>query len=158
MAKKVYGKPLMFAEEFVPQEYCAPCGDGTTEVTYFFMCNANVGSYIWLETNGTPGLQAKTETNWFGRQQGIWNRTDNSYDLTWASRESNWGSFDPCRKTHTVTVAKGTPIDDVFPMGYASYYTTGRNAQQVRVWTDEGTNTHVTTQLSSSEYTPHNPS
>lgn len=158
MEKKVYSKPIMMIETFVPQEYCAPCGDGATEVTYYFMCDANYGSYVWLETNGTPGLQAKTETNFFGREQGVWNRTDNDYDLTWASRESRWGNFSPCGEKHTVTVPKGTPIDDIFPHGYTSYYTTGRNATPVRVWTDGNTNTHVTSQLNSSEFTPHNPS
>ena len=82
MAKKVYGKPLMFAEAFIPQEYCAACGNGTTMVTYYFMCDASTGSYVWLETNGTPGLQAKTEINYMGRPQGVWNRTDYNYDFT----------------------------------------------------------------------------
>ena len=122
------------------------------------MCDCEVGSYVWLETNGTPGLQAKTEINFFGREQGVWNRTDTDYDFTWASRESRWGNFEPCRAKHQVTVDAGTSIDDIFPLGYVSYYTTGRNATQVRVWTDGGKNTHVTTHLDSSSYTPHNPS
>ena len=156
--KKIYEKPVMLAELFVPNYFCAGCGDGTTEVTYYFMCDSEVGSYVWLETNGEAGLQAKTETNYMGRQQGVWNRTDTDYDFTWASRESRWGNFAPCGKTHKVTVPKGTPIDDIFPMGYASFYTTGRNATPVRVWTDGGTNTHTSTHLDATEYTPHNPS
>ena len=157
LEKKNWISPRTGFQEFVPNEYCAPCGDGTTEVTYYFMCDCKVGSYVWLETNGTAGLQAKTETN-FGLEQGVWNRTDNRYDLTWASRERRWGNFRPCGERHTVTVPKGTPIDDIFPYGYTSYYNTGRNATPVRVWTDNGTNTHVTTHLDASEYTPHNPS
>lgn len=156
--KKQWGKALVGVQRFVPQYCQTPCGDGTTKVTYYFMCDCESGSYVWLETNGIAGLQAKTEENWMGRQQGVWNRTDNDYDLTWASKEANWGSFEPCRKKHTVTVDKGTSIDAVFPMGYTSYYTAGRNATPVRVWTDNGTNTHVTTHLNTSEYTPHNPS
>lgn len=158
MEKKTYSKPTISAQRFEPQEYCVPCGDGATEVTYYFMCDCEVGSYVWLETNEKAGLQAKTETNFFSREQGVWNRTDNNYDLTWASRESRWGNFSPCRQRHQVTVPAGTSIDDIFPHGYVSYYTTGRNATPVRVWTDGGTNTHVTTHLDQSSYTPHNPS
>ncbi len=155
MEKKIYEKPTMQVEAFVANHYCSGCGDGPTEVTYAFKCDSRAGSYVWLETNGTPGLQAKTETNWMGRPQGVWNRTDTNYDFTWASKESNWGEFSPCNRTHSITVTKGTPIEDVFPMGYASQYTTGRNATSVRVWTANGTNTHVTTQLHESEFTPH---
>ena len=156
--KKQWGKALVGVQRFVPQYCQTPCGDGTTMVTYYFMCDCEAGHYVWLETNGTPGLQAKTETNFFGREQGVWNRTDNDYDLTWASRESRWGNFQPCEERHTVTVPAGTSVDDIFPYGYTSNYTTGRNATLVRVWTDNETNTHVTTHLDSSSYTPHNPS
>ncbi len=155
MEKKIYERPVMQVEAFVANHYCSTCGDGPTEVTYDFKCDGEVGGYVWLETNGTPGLQAKTETNFFGREQGVWNRTDANYDFTWASRESRWGNFTPCGETHSVTVPAGTSIDNVFPQGYASYYTTGRNAMNVRVWTDSGRNTHVTTQLHEHEFTPH---
>ena len=155
MTKMCWNNPAVEVQQFVPQYCQTPCGDGETMVTYYFQCDGDRGSYIWMETNGTPGLQAKTTTNIFGREQGVWNRTDNLYDFTWASRESNWGTFTPCGQTHQVTVSKGTSIDDVFPLGWESQYTTGRNASQVRIWTAGGTNTHVTAQLTTDEFTPH---
>ena len=153
--KMIWGNPELEVQKFVPQYCQTPCGDGTTMVTYHFKCDGDHGAYVWEETNGIPGLQAKTETNIFGRPQGVWNRTDSSYDFTWASRESKWGTYSPCGRTHDVTVPKGTSIDDVFPLGYESDYTSGRNASLVRIWKQGGTNTHVTSQLTTEEFTPH---
>ena len=73
-------------------------------------------------------------------------------------------TYHPCAQQHTVTVPKGTSIDDIFPKGYlliehgygygASYETI-----PVRIWRGEdGRNVHVTTSLQESEFTPHNPS
>ena len=46
MAKKVYGKPLMFAEEFVPQEYIAACSADEDFVTYQFWCDASISGWF----------------------------------------------------------------------------------------------------------------
>lgn len=143
MGKKVYGKPLMFMEKFVPQEYCAPCGDGTTMVTYNFKCDAGGGSsYNVYIDNG----------------DGIFDSRDDSYI----------GNFYACRSSHSVTVPKGQSIDNIFPKGFI-----GRNELQyvgpgmfdwdyvyvttpVRVWRGEdGNNIHCSTSLTESEYTPH---
>ena len=35
----------------------------------------------------------KLKTNFFGREQGVWNRTDTNYDFTWASRERQMGNL-----------------------------------------------------------------
>lgn len=150
MEKKNYKRPIMQIEEFVANHFIAACSEVQTMVTYDFWCNANVGEYVWFETNGKAGLQAKTDR----RGNGVWNTTDDDYDQTWASREGKWGSFGPCGHSHSVTVPKGTPIDDIFPKGYASYYSNGYNATQVRIYTDGDTNTHVTRQLNESEFTP----
>ncbi len=153
MEKKKYTIPVMQVEVFMANHYCSGCGD---MVTYSFKCNASVGKYVWLETNGTSGVQAKTvTTEFYGRKMGLWNRTDNRYDFTWASEEKKWGTF-ACGDTHSVTVPKGTSIDEVFPNGYASTYSTGEKATSVRIWTDNGTDTHVTTLPIELESTPHN--
>ena len=38
MEKRKYVKPVLSGEEFVPQNYCAACGD--SGVVYYFKCNA----------------------------------------------------------------------------------------------------------------------
>lgn len=57
MIKKVYNKPELKSEAFVPQSYVAACGDSGT--VYKFKCDAGggVSGDVYLETNGTPGLQ-----------------------------------------------------------------------------------------------------
>lgn len=57
MEKRSYVKPILSGEEFVPQNYIAACGDSGT--VYKFECNAGggVSGYVYLETNGTAGLQ-----------------------------------------------------------------------------------------------------
>lgn len=149
MAKKEYGKPLMFAEEFIPQEYCAPCGDGTTMVTYTFWCDAGNGRsfYVWLDKNNIGG---DAEGDW---EYDYWS------GYTWVGADEYLGSFHACQATHSVTVPKGTSIDDVFPRGLICRNMYGVSPTQVRVWRgDNNDNIHCTTKLEESEYTPHNPS
>ena len=149
--KKEWGKPLTGVQEFMPSEFCAPCGDGTTMVTYEFWCNAGTGSYyVWEETNGTTGLQT----------------SGYNHDKCWAGPSGTWGSYHPCNATHSVTVPKGTSIDDIFPYGYISKHSDGSDKTAVRLWLDRkpnpvtgnATDIHCTTKLNTSEYTPHNPS
>lgn len=60
--KKMYIKPVLESETFVPQNYIAACGD--LNKVYKFKCDAGGGrsGSVYLETNGKPGLQ----TNWRG--------------------------------------------------------------------------------------------
>lgn len=55
--KKVWTAPEAIAEQFAANEYVAECGD--SGVVYKFKCDAGGGKsgYVYLETNGTPGLQ-----------------------------------------------------------------------------------------------------
>lgn len=55
--KKVYSKPILESETFVPQTYIANCGDSGK--IYKFTCDAGggVSGSVYLETNGTEGLQ-----------------------------------------------------------------------------------------------------
>ena len=59
-----YVKPTMEGEVFAANEYIAACGDSGT--VYKFTCDAGGGEsgYVYLETNGQPGLQ----TGWGGDQ------------------------------------------------------------------------------------------
>jgi len=55
--KRAYIKPILESETFVPQNYIAACGD--LNKVYKFKCDAGGGKSgsVYLETNGTPGLQ-----------------------------------------------------------------------------------------------------
>ena len=55
--KRMYIKPVLESETFVPQCYCNNCGD--LNKIYKFKCDAGGGASgtVYLETNGDPGLQ-----------------------------------------------------------------------------------------------------
>lgn len=55
--KRVYSKPILESETFVPQVHIAACGESGK--TYKFTCDAGggVSGSVYLETNGTEGLQ-----------------------------------------------------------------------------------------------------
>lgn len=55
--KREWNAPQILVQQFVPNEYVAACGDSGT--TYKFSCDAGGGESgdVYLETNGTPGLQ-----------------------------------------------------------------------------------------------------
>lgn len=55
--KRMYIKPVLESETFVPQNYIAACGD--LNKVYKFKCDAGGGTSgsVYLETNGEPGLQ-----------------------------------------------------------------------------------------------------
>lgn len=60
--KRMYIKPVLESETFVPQNYIAACHD--INKVYKFKCDAGGGrtGSVYLETNGKPGLQ----TDWGG--------------------------------------------------------------------------------------------
>ena len=155
--KKQWTKPFVGVQEFVPQEFIAACAADEYYRVYKFWCNFNAGRYVWIETNGTPGLQSSG--NWFNNWE-----TDLRYDRTWASRRDAWGTFSPCGSYHEVSIpcdASGNPkedINEIFPAGYVNTRTSARGAQSCYVWTDGGTNTHVTQHLDVSDYEIKNPS
>lgn len=150
MEKKIYERPVMQVEEFVANQYCAPCGDGETTVTYKFKCDAGGGSsyYVWLDNNIIGG---DAEGEWVEQGWGMFT----SYE--WEGADEYLGRFHACSEgQHTVTVPKGTPIDDIFPLGLISRSQYGVNTTKVRVWRGEdGDNIHCSTHLDTSEYTPH---
>ncbi len=154
MEKKNYTRPVMDIELFVANNFCSACGDGTTMVTYEFWCNAGTGDYyVWEETNGRDGLQTSGGYGY-------------NADKCWAGTNGTWYSYHPCNQSHSVTVPKGTSIDNIFPYGYISKNGNGSNYTRVRLWLDRqpdpvtgnATDIHCTTKLNTSEFTPHNPS
>ena len=143
--KKFYEKPVMQVEFFVANHFCSACGDGTTEVTYYFVCDGAVGDYsnykVYLDSNNNGQWDQYRDTN-----------------LT-----SGWSSYHPCNEPHTVTVPKGTSIDNIFPKGFMIPYNYGSmdtdNVTPVRIWRGEhNDDVHCTLALKESEFTPHNPS
>lgn len=135
--KKNYTKPVIMAEEFIPQEYCANCsGDDYTKTTYKFVCDAGGTSsnfQVYQETNGQEGLQT------------AWNNGDEK--LT-----SLFSSYSPCNESHTVEVnGKLTEanLDAIFPKGYI---VNGDRVTPVRIWTADGTDIHCTEALSIDQF------
>ena len=155
MEKKIYSKPFMVKEQFVPQDYVAACGPDSQFVTYLFECNGTSNSStngydVYLEDNGRAGLQIVLGGGVFGDKK-----------LTgWLLLPTTW--YSPCHKTHQVTVPKGTNIDDIFIPGYIVHSGATdldkNDVVDVRVWTDNNTNIHTTRTLNSTEFVVKNPS
>jgi hypothetical protein len=141
--KKEWGKPLTSVQEFVPQEFIAACAADEDYVTYEFWCDAGRGEYkVWLDSN--------TNDQYDGGDQSITIGT----------------TYHPCQETHSVTVPKGTSIDNVFPKGFIRAYLDlgiGGFAYgdyiPVRIWRgNNNDNVHCTTQLHESQFHISNPS
>lgn len=164
MEKKIYERPVMQVEFFVANHFCSSCGDGATEVTYYFMCDGGFGDTpydAWLDDNPQNGsLDGNWVRNWQGRYQ--WGSGDSW--LTYYHQSSVW-YFHSCGKPHTVTVPEGTSIDDIFPYGFIQQKNTSSDGHNigdvipVRLWRgDKGNEIHATRTLNSESFTPHYPS
>ena len=154
--KRKWGKPGLDVQVFMPNEYCAPCGDGTTQVTYYFMCDGGLGNShydVWLDDN--PKDNVLTGKWKYSSGEIIWGSNDQGFSDTWLTSGKYYHS---CKKAHTVTVSKGTSVDDIFPYGFLQVkYDYGGDVIPVRLWRGDGS-IHATRTLNSSEFTPHNPS
>ena len=143
--KRKWGKPGLDVQVFVPQEFISACPPSDTWVTYEFWCDAGGGSSynVYLDTNGDGQLSDYEERNQY------------------------IGNFHACRESHSVTVKKGTSIDDIFPLGIIGPYEWVGSwpahreyvTKPVRIWRGEkGDNIHCTFTLNTSEFTEKNPS
>lgn len=126
--KRVYERPMMFAQEFMANEYVAACGDSGK--VYKFVCDA-VGKY------GT-GLSGYTVyTNGVDKIS----ETDDDVIL---------GSYAPCTATHEANAK-----DDFIP-GYMKKNIVGYpigEAIPVIIWRGEdGNNIHCTTDLDTANW------
>ena len=111
MAKKVYSKPMLKSEAFVPQSYVAACGDKNK--VYKFKCDATGGLFagvVFQETNGQDGLQVDLRGG------------DKLLALSY----------------HACSIVHEAPTTDSF---YDGYYVTGKDALQgkglitpVKIW------------------------
>lgn len=125
--KRMYIKPVLESETFVPQNYIAACGDSGT--VYKFTCDAGggVSGNVYLETNGKPGLQ----TGWNG--------------------DRSLGGYHACGSTHeaesTDDFLDGYYVTERY-VGYWPFGHTETVTTPVIVWRGPyGDNTHCTTNL-----------
>lgn len=159
--KRNWGKPGLDVQVFLPNEFCAPCGDGATEVTYYFMCDGGFGQThynVWLDNNPKDNLL--TGRWWSNPYSGstTWGNNDQGVHDTWLTSGTYY--YHSCQETHTVTVPKGTSVENIFPYGFIQVKS-NHNAEviPVRIWRgDNNDDIHCTRTLNSSEFTPHNPS
>lgn len=137
MAKKAYSKPMLKSEAFVPQSYVAACGD--TNMVYKFECNAGVpnGTYYVIE-----------DTNNNGVLDGSWKNVG-FLDWEWSGDDKYRSRYEPCGKTHDASTT------DEFISGFMTERFLGKitSTTKVIIWTDNGTNTHCTTNLDKNSWT-----
>lgn len=138
--KKAYQKPTMAAQLFAANEYVAACGDSGT--TYLFDCNATDGHrhldnhpyHVWIETNGTDGLQ----TGLFGDTR----ITDTDEKPPYTTKRM--GTYGPCHTKHNASSM------DPFYSGYikaTNSWGIEYPVVSVKVWTEGGKNIHCTENL-----------
>lgn len=117
--KRVYRKPVMESETFVPQTYIAACGD--SGVVYKFKCDAGggVSGNVYVDSNH-----------------------NGEYDFLIDKELTGWilSTYHACGETHEA------PKTDEFLDGFYRAFGT-LNYQKVKIWTDGGTNIHCTTNL-----------
>lgn len=135
--KKVWVEPEILVQQFVANQYVAACGESGT--MYKFTCDAGLKKRQYnVFLNGDDGI-AETED-----------------DIAWTtSKQYNpvhyEGYYHPCKTTHEAST------DDDFIKGYM-YEQSGRYGSNsgsridVIVWTDNGKNTHCTTNLDMSSW------
>lgn len=121
--KKVYIKPVLESENFVPQSYVAACNEEKKE--YKFVCDAKASGWsefggVYQETNGKPGLQILSAN---------------------PDKMLSFLSYHPCSETHYA------PTDDEFIHGYLVGVGLPVPVEEVIIWTANGTNVHCTTNL-----------
>lgn len=129
MKKRVYAKPVLESETFVPQNYIAACGEENR--VYKFVCDANPGG--WLEVGGVY-----RET---GKQTG--------FQLLGPNKDERLSflSYHPCSEIHYA------PTNDEFIHGYLVGVDWPPEVQEVIIWTDGGTNVHCTKNVDMNSWT-----
>ena len=134
--KKTWNEPKILVQQFVPNEYVAACGEENR--VYKFSCDA--------------GSKWKNYHVYLNGEDGIAHTED---DIDWSARSGQMKPYSPCGTTHDAKV------DSDFQSGYMYEYQEGwfgggsniGNPINVIVWTDNGTNTHCTTNLNMNSWT-----
>lgn len=132
MEKRKYVKPVLSGEEFVPQNYCAACGENN--VLYKFTCDA-AGGPLYYFPNIPANLTKPTE----------------------GSEGYYIGSYNPCEAYHEAQAKNGFYwgyVDKRRGNGYDKKYNgILDNDELVIVWRGEnGRNGHATTKLNMDEW------
>lgn len=134
--KKRWEEPQILVQQFMANEYVAACGDSGT--VYKFVCNAGKRDNEYnVFLNGEDGV------------------AETGDDIPWTTSERYnpihyQGYYHPCQATHEAST------NDEFIKGYM--YQQGKKGKNtgsridVIVWTDNGTNTHCTTNLDMSSW------
>jgi len=118
--KREWVSPVIAMQQFIPNEYVSACGD--QNMVYKFKCEAGGGKSgdVYLETNGTAGLQTSLWGEWGGGDRSL-------------------GGYHACGVEH-----EASTTDDFLE----GYYVVGSTVTPVIVWRGpRGTNTHCTTNL-----------
>ena len=121
-------RPMVVVDTFAANEFVSTCGEENQ--VYLFECNAGnvigMGGYVYLETNGQPGLQKDSGKGYEADQY-----------------------LSPYHKCHETHEAKTT---DEFKEGYLDPYI--GVTRKVIIWRGENNdNTHCTTKLKKDQWT-----
>ena len=123
--KRVYERPMMFAQEFTANEYVAACGDSGK--IYYFHCTAPAG-FLYYYPEGDGNIDGK---------------------YTGEGKAQLLGSYNPCDAKH-----EASSTDDFYD-GFVDYsrnwkYDTG---EEVIVWRGpDDNNGHATANLNMSSW------
>lgn len=120
-------RPMAVVDTFAANEFVSACGD--SGVVYKFKCDAGDawGNYsVYL--NGNDGIaHTKDDIFWCGGRGAV----------------RGYRTYTCCGETHSAE-----DKNDFFP----GYIKRGLEEKKVIVWTDNGTNTHCTTNLNKSTW------
>lgn len=110
MEKRVYTKPMLESETFVPQYYCANCGD-TEFGDYLFECNAPRGDLYYFI-----------------------GRTPSGPMPNYGQKGEELGGYKPCSEKHQAST------QDEFYWGYVDYNDNRKMnpGEEVIVWLEKG--------------------
>lgn len=129
--RKMWTMPQAVVQQFAANEYVAACGD--SGVVYKFKCNAGSSRksyHVYL--NGPDGIA----------------HTDD--DIDWSGRRGQIRTYSPCGTSHEAESNSGFEAGYMYE--YDDWWGDVGNPIDVIVWTDNGTNTHCTTDLNMSEW------
>ena len=125
MKKRIYEKPLMVVETFVPQEYVATCEHSTSGAgNYLFACNAGMknghnypSGIIYKDTNGNRQFDLGEGPWSLGGDQrlGAFNACNKKHESP-TTDEYSYGFFVPCDYNDWTGIVYNVQYDKVFPV------------------------------------------
>lgn len=135
MMKQKWVCPQAVVQAFVSNEYVAACGDSGT--VYKFECNAgNQYSKYHVYLNGNDDKPGTND------------------DIDWSARSGWLKPYHPCGTTHEAASNSGFYsgyMYELYVNYWGEYENTGKRIPVI-VWTDNGKNTHCTTNLNKEDW------